>query len=224
MIVFLEIPHAAGLGAFESFRGALGETRVGWLDRTATFDDLKAPETAERYAVVGGRMTLADAVALSGVALFATVVGDPVLRVLANWSSWDKNPEHEQHWIPHTLNLREAIIEEVAEVVAMTDVMMRHLRPPRTGPGVEAIVAELAKLPILFGFGEHPNAFARAMERRLGLERGTIDHDGFRETARIPKNRELHQAVMGATAADQALADRLKKALGERKVLTSDRL
>ncbi|WP_420393491.1 hypothetical protein [Acuticoccus sp.] len=223
MIVYIEIPFGAGRLAFRAFRDALGEERVGWLGQTATMADLAAPDAPSRYAVVGGRAALADLASLPGARLFATMVSDPVSRTTVAWAAWRRDARHPLHWLPHTFDLREAFEGAVEEAQPITGAMASHLRPPGASATIDGIVAGLRAMPFLIGFPDHPQAFARMLERRLDLQRSALDVDAFRENGRVPKNAEVAAVITAATVRDRALLARLREARGSAKVLDLSR-
>ena len=221
MIVFIEIPFSAGRGAFQAFTKALSANRVGWLGRNATMKDLKAPDAPEKYDLVGGRFTLDDALKMKGVTGYATVAGDPVLRMLNTWNAWERQARHQLHWLPHTFNLREAIDERILPVMESSEAMMRSLRKAGVGTEIDRIVADLAALPVTIGFGEHPEAFAEAIAAKLGLGPDDLNPDAFAEYGRAPANTGLYQSLVNGTVPDRTLHLRLTEAAADEPVWTT---
>ncbi|WP_075221659.1 hypothetical protein [Acuticoccus yangtzensis] len=212
MIVFIEIPFSAGRGAFQAFTKALGANAVGWLGRNATLDDLKADDAPNKYRLVGGRFTLADALEMKGVTAYSAVAGDPVLRMMATWQAWERQARHPQHWVPHTFNLREALDERIHPVMVATEAMMRGLRQRGVGTEMDRIMADLTALPVTIGFGEHADAFTEAMAQRLGIDTSELNPAAFAEFSHAPGATGLYQSLIDGTVPDRTLHHRLMAA------------
>ncbi len=221
MIVYIEIPFSAGRGAFQAFTTALGADRVGWQGRNATLKDLKAPGAAQKYAVVGGRFSLNDALQMKGVTGYATVAGDPILRMMNTWNAWERQARHPRHWLPHTFNLREALDERILPVMELTEAMMRQLRKAGVGTEIDRIVADLAALPVTIGFGEHAEAFAETIAQQLGLGEDDLNPAAFAEFGRAPNNTGLYQSLINGTVPDRTLYLRLTEAAADMPVWTT---
>lgn len=220
MIVFIEIPFAAGRGAFQAFSKALGAERVGWLNRNATLADLTSDDAPRRYDLVGGRFTMADAMRMKGVDAISTVAGDPILRLVSTWSAWERQARHPLHWVPHTFNMREALEERILPMMETTEAMMRTLRQDGVGTEIERIVEDLAQLPLILGFGDRAESFAEAMSLRLGLGPDGLSAPAFAEFARAPNNIGLYHALVDGTVPDRTLLARLLDRAGEAPVWT----
>lgn len=222
MIVFIEIPFSAGRGAYQAFERALGPGNVGWLKKNASLEELKSDAAAQRFRVVGGRFSLIDALEMKGVTRYATVAGDPILRMLATWNAWERQPRNRQHWLPHTFNLKEAIEARILPVMEQSEALMRTLRRKGVGTEIERIVADLAALPVTVGFGDHPEAFAEAMAKALGLPPNALNPSAFAEFQRTPKNIGLIQALIDGTVPDRTLHMHLVQAADGAPVWASD--
>ncbi|RAI01035.1 hypothetical protein DLJ53_17600 [Acuticoccus sediminis] len=221
MIVFIEIPFSAGRGAFQAFTKALGAQRVGWLGRNATLEDLTSAGAADKYALVGGRFTLDDALKMQGVTRFATVAGDPILRMISTWNAWERQHRHPDHWVPHTFSLREALDERVLPVMVSTEAMMRSLRKKGVGTEIDRIMADLTALPVTVGFGDQPEAFAETIAEQLGLGPDDLNPNAFAEFGRAPNNTGLYQSLVNGTVPDRTLHMRLLEAAGDWPVWTT---
>lgn len=224
MIVFIEIPFSAGRGAFQAFSNALGADRVGWLHRNAQLADLKSHDAPEKYALVGGRFTLADAMEMQGITAFATVAGDPILRMVSTWNAWERQSRHPLHWVPHTFNMREALDERILPLMESSEAMMRYLRKAGVGTEIDRIVEDLATLPIIVGFGDQAEAFAETMSRLLGLGPDGLNVAAFAEFARAPSNIGLYHSLVDGTVPDRTLLARMLDAAGESAVWTPNRI
>ena len=221
MIVFIEIPFSAGRGAYQAFTNALGADHVGWMDRNTTLADLKAGGAADRYRLVGGRFTLADALQIPGATRFASIVGDPVLRMLATWNAWERQARHPEHWLPHTFQLREALEAKIYPVMHSTEALMRGLRKAGVGTEIDRIVDDLKALPVTIGFGDSPDAFVEAIAPELGVETRDLNAAAFAEFGRTPNNAGLQHSIINGTVPDRTLHARLLAAAGGLPVLVT---
>ncbi|MBJ3777555.1 hypothetical protein [Acuticoccus mangrovi] len=219
MIVFLQIPFGAGMGAYETLRAALGAEHVGWVGRNVSIDALRKGLPGRQYKVLGGAITMAHLEALEGISLFTVVTSDPVARTLGQWVSVEQNSEHPQHVVSQTLFLREVLELNHPFTGLLTNALTRFLTPSRKPPTVGFATSVLSEYPFLVGDAANPEPYAEALATELGLAPDALDADAFRARNRGQPNEEMRKLLEKANLEDIRVIKEIARRRGDQPVL-----
>ena len=221
MIVYLEIPFGAGPvsnAVFQMFRSKLGADAVGWVGRNIRLADLASGTGLKGYRILGVPAPLATVESLADVSLWTVLVPNPLLRMAARWACAETDPDDTLHPLSHTFSLKEAIEIGHTAALGMSEVVARHLQLSMAPATVDGIVSGLETRPVLIGFGQHPVAYASALDEALGLEPGTLDHRVFVQPPAGVRQNELRNALQRTPARDLRLVEALYALRDDTKV------
>ena len=223
MLVFIQIPKCS-TRPYDAFRRALGEDAVGWVGRNITVADLSVREHLAGFKVVGGPITLAQAVNVGEVRGFATVLGDPVARVMSQWASAMAEPEHHYHDAAHTFMLREIFEEQHPFSRALSNIATHFLTAPATAtPTARTALAALAARRFVIGEAAQPKPFVGAIARMLDVPVASLDESAFHAPPAERPRGELMRLLRTANKEDYALIEGLQKyRMGTRRLMRTD--
>ena len=223
MLVFIQIPKCS-TRPYDAFRRALGEDAVGWVGRNITVADLSVRERLAGFKVVGGPITLAQAVGVGEVRGFATVLSDPIARIMSQWASAMAEPEHYYHDAAHTFMLREIFEEKHPFARALSNIATHFLTAPAVAtPTARAALAALATRRFVIGEAAQPKPFVGAIARMLDVPVASLDESAFHAPPAEKPRGELMRLLRAANKEDYALIEGLQKyRMGTRRLMRTD--
>lgn len=193
-IVFLHIPKTAGSSTMFYFIDMFGRSNVGWLGHDFTVEDLADGRCLERFRVIGGHFTKADAVHWRFPKIYVSIVREPVDRILSYYQHI-RNTEGEPERLGITGDLDSDLDGAFGQLVQDQQSSFLGFSARGFGRGGRTGICRIQDAP----------AFLACLARKLNLATGTLSVSNARQGPELSVGEATRARISRLTQLDSRL-------------------